>query len=85
MIRASRDAGVEYFTEYLFQLMYLNELHGECNGTAHACVNSGYQALFSPITEYLGTTILLQVCVLVRMHTDLWYLLACLLTGCHPR
>ena len=47
-----------YFTEYLsvlFQLTYLDELYGECNGTAHACVNSGYQALFSPITEHLGT------------------------------
>ena len=47
-----------YFTEYLsvlFQLTYLDELYGECNGTARACVNSGYQALFSPITERLGT------------------------------
>ena len=30
-------------------------IYGECNGTARACVNSGYQALFSPITERLGT------------------------------
>ena len=55
---ASPDAGVVYFTEYLsvlFQLTYLDELYGECNGTARACVNSGYQALFSPITEHLGT------------------------------
>ena len=55
---ASPDAGVEYLTEYssvLFQLTYLNELYGECNGTTRACVNSGYQALFSPITERLGT------------------------------
>ena len=47
---ASRDAGAVYFTEYLsvlFQLTYLDELYGECNGTAHACVNSEYQALFS--------------------------------------
>ena len=41
------------FTKYLsvlFELMYLNDLHvyGECNRTARACVNSGYQALFSP-------------------------------------
>ena len=55
---ASHDAGVVYFTEYmsvLFQLAYLDELYGECKGTAHACVNSGYQALFSPITKRLGT------------------------------
>ena len=55
---ASHDAGAVYFTEYLsvlFQLTYLDELYGECNGTARACVNSGYQALFSPITECLGT------------------------------
>ena len=55
---ASHDAGVVYFTEYLsmlFQLTYLDELYGECSGTARACVNSGYQALFSPITERLGT------------------------------
>ena len=55
---ASHDAGAAYFTEYLsvlFQLTYLDELYGECNGTARACVNSGYQALFSPITERLGT------------------------------
>ena len=55
---ASNDVGAVYFTEYLsvlFQLTYLNELYRECNGTARACVNSGYQALFSPITERLGT------------------------------
>ena len=55
---ASHDAGVVYFTKYLsvlFQLTYLDELCGECNGTAHACVNSGYQALFSPITKRQGT------------------------------
>ena len=43
--------GAVYFTEYLsvlFQLTYLDKLYGECNGTASACVNSGYQALFSP-------------------------------------
>ena len=54
---ASHGAEVVYFTEYLsvlFQLMYLDELYGECNGTARACVNSGYQALFSPFTEHLG-------------------------------
>ena len=54
---ASHEAGVVYFTEYLsvlFQLTYLDELYGERNGTARACVNSGYQALFSPITEHLG-------------------------------
>ena len=53
---ASHDAGVVYFTEYLsvlFQLTYLDVLYGECNGTALACVNSGYQVL-SPITERLG-------------------------------
>ena len=52
------DAGVVYFTEYLsvlFQLTYLDELYGECNGTARACANSRYRALFSPITERLGT------------------------------
>ena len=51
---ASHDAGVVYFAKYLFvlfQLTYLDELYGECNGTARTCVNSGYQALFSPITE----------------------------------
>ena len=55
---ASHDAGDVYFTEYLsvlFKLTYLDELYGECNGTARACMNSGYQALFSPITERLGT------------------------------
>ena len=54
---SSHDAGVVYFTEYLsvlFQLTYLDELYGECNGTARACANSGYQAFFSPITEHLG-------------------------------
>ena len=54
---ASHDAGVVYFTEYLsvlFQLTSLDELYRECSGTAHACVNCGYQAL-SPITERLGT------------------------------
>ena len=38
---ASHDAGVVYFTEYLsvlFQLTYLDELYGECNGTARACL-----------------------------------------------
>ena len=56
---ASHDAGVVYFTEYLSVLnqlaysIYLAELYGECNGTARACVNSGYQALFSQITERL--------------------------------
>ena len=51
---ASYDVGAVYFTEYLsvlFQLTYLDKLYGECNGTARACVNSGYQALFSPITK----------------------------------
>ena len=51
---ASHDVGAVYFTEYLsvlFQLTYLDKLYGECNGTARACVNSGYQALFSPITK----------------------------------
>ena len=55
---ASPDTGVVYFTEYLsvlFQLTYLNELYRECNGTTRAYVNSGYQALFSAITERLGT------------------------------
>ena len=56
---ASHDAGVEYiFAEYLsvlFQLTYLKELYGECNGTALSCVKSGYQVLFSPITERLET------------------------------
>ena len=50
---ASHDAGVVYFTEYLsvlFQLTYLDELYGECS----ACTNSGYQALFSPITRAPG-------------------------------
>ena len=54
----THDAGVVYFTEYLsvlFQLTYIDELYRECNGTAHVCVNSGYQVLFSPITECLGT------------------------------
>ena len=54
---ASHDSGVVYFTEYLsvlFQLKYLDELYGECSGTARACVNSGYQVL-SPSTELLGT------------------------------
>ena len=49
---ASQDVGAVYFTEYLsvlFQLTYLDKLYGECNRTARACVNSGYQALFSPI------------------------------------
>ena len=32
-----------------------NELYRECNGTTRAYVNSGYQALFSAITERLGT------------------------------
>ena len=41
------------------QLTYLDELNGKCNGTARACVNSGYQALFSPITEHLGTRLVL--------------------------
>ena len=57
MASISHDVVAVYFTEYLsvlFQLTYLDELYGECNGTAHACVNSGYQALFSPITERLG-------------------------------
>ena len=34
---ASHDAGVVYFTEYLsvlFQLTYLDELYGECNGNS---------------------------------------------------
>ena len=47
---SSHDAGVVYYTEYLsmlFQLTYLDELCLECNGTAHTCVNSGYQVLFS--------------------------------------
>ena len=51
---ASHDVGAIYFAEYLsvlFQLTYLDKLYGECNGTARACVNSGYQALFSPITK----------------------------------
>ena len=53
---ASHDVGAVYFTvtEYLsvlFQLTYLDKLYGECNGTARACVNSGYQALFSSITK----------------------------------
>ena len=42
---ASHDAGAVYFTKYLsvlVQLTYLDELYGECNGTAHICVNSGY-------------------------------------------
>ena len=61
---SNHDAGVVYFTEYLSvlfhdQLTYLDELNGECNGTARACVNSGYQALFSPITEHLGTRLVL--------------------------
>ena len=29
------------------QLTYLDELYGECNGTACVCTNSGYQALLS--------------------------------------
>ena len=29
------------------QLTYLEELHGQCNGTAHTCVNRGYQVLLS--------------------------------------
>ena len=51
---ALHEPGVVYFTEYLsvsFQLTYLDELYGEHNGTARACVNRGYQALFS---EHLG-------------------------------
>ena len=46
-----------YFTEYLsvlFQLTYLDELYGECNWTARKCVNSGYQALFTPWPNYTG-------------------------------
>ena len=46
----------------LFQRTYLDELYGECNGTAHTCVNSGYQALFSLITERLGTRLEHLVC-----------------------
>ena len=63
-IMASRDSGVVYFTEYLselFQLTYLNELYGECNGTARACVNSGYQTIFSPITEHLGMRLVMRL------------------------
>ena len=51
---ASHDVGAVYFTEYLsvlFQLTYLDKLYEECNGTTRACVHSGYQALFSPITK----------------------------------
>ena len=36
----------------LFQLRYLNELCGECNGTARTCMNTEYQALYSTITEH---------------------------------
>ena len=57
---ALHDAGVVYFTEYLsvlFQLTYLNGLYGECNRTARACMNSGYQALFS-LAFHLGTKLL---------------------------
>ena len=45
----------------LFQLpyMYLDELYRECNGTARACANSGYQVLFSPIAEHLGMRLVL--------------------------
>ena len=63
------DAGVVYFTEYLsvlFQLTYLNELYGECSVTACACVNSGYQALFSPITEPLGTRLITPLILMAQ-------------------
>ena len=32
---------------HLSQLKYLNELYRKCNGTAHACMNSGYWELLS--------------------------------------
>ena len=73
---ASHDAGVVYFTEYLsvlFQLTYLDELYGECNGTVRACVNCGYQALFSPITERLGTRLL--------NHTEFLLYITCCVFG----
>ena len=34
--------------------------YGECNGTTHACVNSGYQALLSPIIERLRTRLIFR-------------------------
>ena len=62
---APHDAAAVYFTEYLsvlFQLTILDELYGKCNTTARACANSGYQALFSPITVRLGTRLLVRDC-----------------------
>ena len=31
-----------YILPNIFQLTYVDELYGECNGTARACANSGY-------------------------------------------
>ena len=36
------------------QLKYLDELHGECSGTARRCVNSGKQALLSYLCQAPG-------------------------------
>ena len=71
---ASHDVGAVYFTEYLsvlFQLTYLDKLYGECNGTARACVNSGYQALFSPITAVCIKLAILEVVIRLSAHAHI--------------
>ena len=64
----------------VISLAYLDELYGECNGTARTCANSGYQTFFSQITEHLGTR-------LISVQTQDLYLVTVLVnpTPCQPR
>ena len=50
------------------QLTYLNELYGECNGTARACTKSGHQVLLSDFFECLGMRIIYYIHVSMYIH-----------------
>ena len=56
-----------------YQLTYIEELYGECNGTAHACTNSGYIPCAPlPFFEHLATSPVLCYCHFAQAFFVTW-------------